>query len=321
MSSSRSNSEDFWGYFAHIMFYGVFISIVVITGNDTSSTEHLPSQNQQPTKTTRFVTSYSTDNEYNNMRHEDRPRGGRWYLIDDRVEDTNPYEDYLTETAHESSAYATDAVRVATAEAERDATRGAAAAELFVHATEVMEAIFSELATDEAMFTRDALQYSSSHSGTAYATTNLNVRTGPGENCPVLSTIGQNSAITPIYCNSDCSWLLLSGSGWVSANYVANQPAELYIYTDIPACAYESSSPIVQQPVPTVSRPSCGGGCINPPSGCNIKGNVGYNSGERIYHVPGQAYYYDTVIDTRYGERWFCTEHEAQAAGWRRAYQ
>jgi hypothetical protein len=54
-------------------------------------------------------------------------------------------------------------------------------------------------------------------------------------------------------------------------------------------------------------------------SACNIKGNISINTGERIYHVPGQEYYGDTKISPRYGERWFCSEADARAAGWRRA--
>ena len=53
-------------------------------------------------------------------------------------------------------------------------------------------------------------------------------------------------------------------------------------------------------------------------SGCNIKGNIS-RSGERIYHLPGQAFYDETRISTSKGERWFCSEKEARAAGWRRA--
>ena len=53
--------------------------------------------------------------------------------------------------------------------------------------------------------------------------------------------------------------------------------------------------------------------------GCNIKGNISFNSGERIYHVPGQKYYADTVITLSKGERWFCSETAAREAGWRRA--
>lgn len=51
---------------------------------------------------------------------------------------------------------------------------------------------------------------------------------------------------------------------------------------------------------------------------CNIKGNVS-TQGERIYHVPGQKYYDDTRISASHGERWFCSEEEARAAGWRRS--
>lgn len=51
---------------------------------------------------------------------------------------------------------------------------------------------------------------------------------------------------------------------------------------------------------------------------CRIKGNINA-SGERIYHVPGQRFYDVTRIDTSRGQRWFCSEAEAQAAGWRRA--
>lgn len=56
-----------------------------------------------------------------------------------------------------------------------------------------------------------------------------------------------------------------------------------------------------------------------PGSGCNIKGNISYNTGERIYHVPGQTYYFETRIRADQGERWFCSEAEARAAGWRKS--
>ena len=40
-------------------------------------------------------------------------------------------------------------------------------------------------------------------------------------------------------------------------------------------------------------------------------------SGEQVYHTPDSPWYERTEIDTEAGERWFCTEREAQAAGWR----
>jgi hypothetical protein len=46
--------------------------------------------------------------------------------------------------------------------------------------------------------------------------------------------------------------------------------------------------------------------------GCNIKGNQGSNGW--IYHVPGMPYYNQTRA-----EEMFCSEGEAQAAGYRRA--
>lgn len=51
---------------------------------------------------------------------------------------------------------------------------------------------------------------------------------------------------------------------------------------------------------------------------CLIKGNIA-NDGARIYHPPSGAYYGRTKIDLSKGERWFCSEDEAQAAGWRRS--
>jgi hypothetical protein len=53
-------------------------------------------------------------------------------------------------------------------------------------------------------------------------------------------------------------------------------------------------------------------------SDCAIKGNIG-GSGKQIYHLPGQADYDATRINTGKGERWFCSEAEARAAGFRRA--
>ena len=55
------------------------------------------------------------------------------------------------------------------------------------------------------------------------------------------------------------------------------------------------------------------------PGGCRIKGNVSYNRGMRIYHMPGDRDYARTRIDPSRGERWFCSEAEARASGWRRA--
>lgn len=55
---------------------------------------------------------------------------------------------------------------------------------------------------------------------------------------------------------------------------------------------------------------------LNTNPDCKIKGNIS-SSGEKIYHVPSGQYYDKTSIDENKGERWFCSEADAVAAGWR----
>lgn len=56
----------------------------------------------------------------------------------------------------------------------------------------------------------------------------------------------------------------------------------------------------------------------NNTSGCTIKGNIN-SAGDKIYHVPSGSYYEQTNIDESAGEKWFCSEAEAQEAGWRKS--
>lgn len=77
-----------------------------------------------------------------------------------------------------------------------------------------------------------------------------------------------------------------------------------------PACQGTAS------PTP-VDSPAAGACDYSGTAEAVIKGNISTNSGEKIYHVPGGAFYEQTVIDESAGERWFCTEPEAVAAGWR----
>ena len=56
------------------------------------------------------------------------------------------------------------------------------------------------------------------------------------------------------------------------------------------------------------------------PQGCPIKGNINAK-GERIYHAPWSNSYAATRIDPSKGERWFFSEAEAKAAGWRAPYR
>ncbi len=65
-------------------------------------------------------------------------------------------------------------------------------------------------------------------------------------------------------------------------------------------------------------RSSVADGETAAPAGCLIKGNVS-RQGDRIYHVPGDRTYNRVRMNGERGERWFCTEEQAIAAGWRKA--
>ena len=77
---------------------------------------------------------------------------------------------------------------------------------------------------------------------------------------------------------------------------------------------------VAAAPAPPLLPEAATGGASGkePPSPGCAKENVTARR-ERIYHMPGGQSYEATRIDTAAGERWFCSEGEAQEAGWRRA--
>lgn len=52
---------------------------------------------------------------------------------------------------------------------------------------------------------------------------------------------------------------------------------------------------------------------------CLIKGSYRRDKGTKIYHLPECYNYEKIVINEREGDRWFCTEEEAKAAGFRKS--
>jgi endonuclease YncB( thermonuclease family) len=70
--------------------------------------------------------------------------------------------------------------------------------------------------------------------------------------------------------------------------------------------------------------PSTSGTCPPPPPDprpqqCAIKGNISGKKGQpRIYHMPGSRGYEAVAIAPAKGERYFCSEQEALACGWRK---
>lgn len=83
--------------------------------------------------------------------------------------------------------------------------------------------------------------------------------------------------------------------------------------------ALQNRSAIVDVQEPETEEFGCPDGCTYHKEGCDIKGNVVFNSTEKIYHLPEMEYYDETVINPGYGERWFCTEVEAVENGWRKS--
>lgn len=67
--------------------------------------------------------------------------------------------------------------------------------------------------------------------------------------------------------------------------------------------------------------------CINPnppnfpnyPNGCLIKGNIDTATYQKTYHLQTCRQYKQVVLNTAYGDSWFCTEQEAVKAGFERA--
>lgn len=82
------------------------------------------------------------------------------------------------------------------------------------------------------------------------------------------------------------------------------------------AGACEKDDRLIAQQQIEENQAACPKGCVDPPPGCEIKGNIS-EAGNKFYHAPGVSKNYDgIVIQTDKGERWFCTEAEAIDNGW-----
>lgn len=52
---------------------------------------------------------------------------------------------------------------------------------------------------------------------------------------------------------------------------------------------------------------------------CLIKGNISRNDGKKTYHFPGCSGYQQVMVEKDLGESWFCSEKEAQKAGYEKS--
>jgi hypothetical protein len=92
--------------------------------------------------------------------------------------------------------------------------------------------------------------------------------------------------------------------------------------TPLPDDAYGETGD-VDSPTPTSTATNTPSPTATPEAHCDfadgaysaIKGNI-TRYGEKVYHTPESRYFTATKIDEDAGERWFCKEAEALAAGW-----
>ncbi|WP_024882349.1 phospholipase D-like domain-containing protein [Methylosinus sp. LW3] len=123
------------------------------------------------------------------------------------------------------------------------------------------------------------------------------------------------------------SALLRSGSANLTASGLKQQDNDLLVLRDPAAVqAFEarfaqiwSAAKPIGAPGPSFASRLVAPASANsaaPTTSCAIKGNIS-RRGERIFHKPGEPFYDRVKIDQSAGERWFCSEQEAVAAGWR----
>jgi len=130
-------------------------------------------------------------------------------------------------------------------------------------------------------------------------------------------------------------WMIEHGQAWAYREYLKNptycrlrhegrvakrglwsheQPIAPWEWRRHPEAYTDFSGETIDRCIAAKGR-STPGPADQPAEACRIKGNIG-KSGS-IYHVPGSASYKAINIDELIGERWFCSEADAQAAGWR----
>ena len=112
--------------------------------------------------------------------------------------------------------------------------------------------------------------------------------------------------------------MLTVGLAWWYRYYKDEQSPEdqgRYEFAEYEAKAKRAGLWQDDQPTPPWDWPRGDRKASSAPEGCRIKGNISDNG--RVYHMPGQKHYEQTHISTAKGERWFCSESEARAAGGR----
>ena len=131
--------------------------------------------------------------------------------------------------------------------------------------------------------------------------------------CEALDTDRYDRIVARCSVGGEDAGRVLVRAGWAvafrrySMDYDLDEKAAHVSGVGIHAGTMQSPAEFRARPVQTAGA-----------EGCTIKGNISAK-GERIYHMPGQEHYDRTRISVTKGERWFCSEAPARAAGWSRA--
>ncbi len=151
--------------------------------------------------------------------------------------------------------------------------------------------------------------YAASQTKCVKASLGLRVRSGPGTQYWKKAGLPYGTQVTVNYTQGRWSKVTYSGwrTGWMYSSYLGSCPIAVTTWKPPTVTTWKPAPTAVPTQAPVVS-------CNR-----NIKGNISYTTGEKIFHVPGQEDYNSTIIRAYFGERWFCTEAEARAAGWRKA--
>lgn len=131
--------------------------------------------------------------------------------------------------------------------------------------------------------------------------------------CNVIETDRYDRSVaTCTVQNQDVgAWIVSEGLAWAYMRY-----SDAYALDEKSAAvavrgiwAFDIENPAVFRSI-QAAAPAPTGPCV-------IKGNI--SGSGRIYHMPHNRDYGRTRINESTGERWFCTETDAQSAGWRAA--
>ena len=123
----------------------------------------------------------------------------------------------------------------------------------------------------------------------------------------IIDTKGRPMAL--VYANGKLINEEMLKSGW--ARYHSDQTSAKEVLKSAYQQAREKKLGIFSSQCSQMQNPD------NPD--CNIKANIDKNSTRRNYYFPGCAQYDYTIVELDLGEAWFCTEKEAQTAGFTRS--